>query len=75
MSIFIVGGAGFIGRCLIPKLVERGERVVCMDINTDLASARFEHLGDKVQMVREFLPDATSALNRRRGGVSAPGTT
>ncbi|MFT5174512.1 MAG: nucleoside-diphosphate-sugar epimerase, partial [Gammaproteobacteria bacterium] len=30
MTVFIVGGAGFIGRRLIPKLVDAGERVVCM---------------------------------------------
>ncbi|MFT5174552.1 MAG: nucleoside-diphosphate-sugar epimerase, partial [Gammaproteobacteria bacterium] len=29
-----------------------GERVVCMDINPGLATGWFEHLGDKVQMVR-----------------------
>ncbi|MFT5445130.1 MAG: nucleoside-diphosphate-sugar epimerase [Gammaproteobacteria bacterium] len=52
MSIFIVGGAGFIGRRLIPKLVDSGERVVCMDINPGLASGWFDELGDKVQMVR-----------------------
>lgn len=52
MSIFIVGGAGFIGRRLIPKLVERGERIVCMDLNPAAASTLFEGFGDKVQMVR-----------------------
>ena len=33
MTALVVGGTGFIGPRLIRKLVERGERVVCMDLN------------------------------------------
>src|ERR1700744_4599986 len=33
MSIFVIGGAGFIGIRLIPLLVSRGAQVTCMDIN------------------------------------------
>ena len=50
MSVFVVGGAGFIGRRLIPLLVKRGESVVCMDINPGQAS--FEAFGDAVSVVR-----------------------
>ena len=50
MSVFVIGGAGFIGRRLIPLLVQRGERVVCMDINP--AQPSFEPLGEQVTMVR-----------------------
>ena len=33
MTSVVIGGAGFIGRRLIPLLVERGEDVVFVDIN------------------------------------------
>ena len=33
MSVLVIGGTGFIGPRVIRKLVERGEEVVCMDIN------------------------------------------
>ena len=47
MPILVVGGAGFIGRRLIPILEKQGEQVVCMDINPDAAS-----FGERVKMVR-----------------------
>ena len=50
MSIFIIGGAGFIGRRLVPRLVERGEEIVCMDINP--GTAHFESFGTQVKVVR-----------------------
>ncbi len=48
MSTVIVGGAGFIGRRLIPLLLARGESVVCFDINVTGAST----FGDGVKLVR-----------------------
>ena len=50
MTSVVIGGTGFIGRRLIPRLVERGEDVVCMDINRDTAA--FEAEGDQVEVVR-----------------------
>ena len=50
MTSVVIGGTGFIGRRLIPRLVERGEDVVCMDINP--GAAAFEAEGDKVEVVR-----------------------
>jgi nucleoside-diphosphate-sugar epimerase len=50
MSIFVIGGAGFIGIRLIPLLVSRGEQVTCMDINPQ--SPALTALGDKVKIVR-----------------------
>ncbi len=47
MSIVVVGGAGFIGRRLIPILEKQGEQIVCMDINPGAAS-----FGAGVRMVR-----------------------
>lgn len=50
MTVMVVGGAGFIGRRLVPLLCERGEQVVCMDINPGQAS--FDCFGDRVTLVR-----------------------
>ncbi len=61
MTTFVVGGAGFIGRRLVPKLVERGERVVCMDINP--GQAAFEALGDQIQMVRGDVTQFDDVIN------------
>ena len=50
MSILVIGGTGFIGRRLIPLLVQRGEEIVCMDINP--ATANYENYGKQVRVVR-----------------------
>ncbi|HUJ99109.1 MAG TPA: NAD(P)-dependent oxidoreductase [Stellaceae bacterium] len=50
MTTFIAGGTGFIGRRLVPLLTQRGEEVVCMDINPQAAD--FRHLGNRVTVVR-----------------------
>ena len=52
MTILVIGGAGFIGRRMIPLLVARGETVVCADINLTAVAPIFEPLGDAVRMVR-----------------------
>ena len=50
MSTLVLGGTGFIGRRLVPLLVQRGEEITCMDINPSTAS--YGQLGDKVRVVR-----------------------
>ena len=50
MTTFIVGGTGFIGRRLVPLLAQRGEEIVCMDINPQTAD--FGRLGKQVKVVR-----------------------
>ena len=50
MSVFVVGGAGFIGIRLIPLLIARGEQVTCMDINPN--APVLTALGDKVKLLR-----------------------
>ncbi len=50
MSILVIGGTGFIGPRVIRHLAERGEKVVCMDINPGAAS--FAGLEDQVTVVR-----------------------
>ncbi len=50
MSVLVIGGTGFIGPRVVRKLVERGEEVVCLDINPWAAS--FDDLGDQVRVVR-----------------------
>ncbi len=52
MTILVVGGAGFIGRRMIPLLVARGEQIVCADINLAAVAPIFAPLGDAVRMVR-----------------------
>src|SRR5688572_23159902 len=50
MSILIIGGTGFIGRRLIPLLVNRGEKIVCMDINP--GTADYSEFGKQVRVIR-----------------------
>ena len=50
MSIFVIGGTGFIGIRVIPMLVARGETVVCMDINPNAPA--LAGLGEKVTVIR-----------------------
>src|ERR1700736_2864131 len=50
MTTMVLGGTGFIGRRLGPLFAQRGEEVVCMDINPSTAS--FGHLGKQVKVVR-----------------------
>lgn len=52
MSILVIGGAGFIGRRMIPLLAAAGQEVTCMDIDAAGARAAFADLGDKVKVVR-----------------------
>lgn len=52
MSILAIGGAGFIGRRLIPLLVAEKQTVTCMDIDVGGATAAFAQFGDKVKVVR-----------------------
>ena len=52
MSILVIGGAGFIGRRMIPVLAAAGHEVTCMDIDVAGASTAFAHVGDKVKVVR-----------------------
>ena len=52
MSILVVGGAGFIGRRMIPILARAGHEVTCMDIDVVGATAAFSGLADKVAVVR-----------------------
>ena len=52
MSILVIGGAGFIGRRMIPILVNAGQSITCMDIDVAGATAAFAQLGDKVKVVR-----------------------
>lgn len=52
MSILVVGGAGFIGRRMIPILAKAGQEITCMDIDADGAATAFAELGDAVKVVR-----------------------
>jgi nucleoside-diphosphate-sugar epimerase len=50
MSVFVIGGTGFIGTRVIRLLAARGEEIVCMDINPGAAS--FDDLGKQVRLIR-----------------------
>jgi nucleoside-diphosphate-sugar epimerase len=50
MTVFVIGGTGFIGYRVVRLLVARGETVTCMDSNPDAHS--FADLGRKVSSVR-----------------------
>ena len=52
MSILVIGGAGFIGRRMIPILAAAGHDVTCVDIDVAGATAAFARLGGKVKVVR-----------------------
>ena len=52
MSILVIGGAGFIGRRLIPNLVKTGNEITCMDVDIAAGTKAFFSLGDKVSVVR-----------------------
>ncbi len=50
MSVLVIGGTGFIGLRVIRLLAQRGEEIVCMDINP--GAARFDDLGKQVRVLR-----------------------
>jgi len=50
MTTLILGGTGFIGKRAVPRLVQRGEKVVVMDINP--GAADFSEFGDQVEVIR-----------------------
>ena len=52
MSILVIGGAGFIGRRMIPLLTAAGQQVTCMDIDVAGAKAAFAALGEQVTVMR-----------------------
>ena len=52
MSVLVLGGAGFIGRRLIPVLVKAGHDVTCMDVDIKGSLEAFSSLGDKIKLIR-----------------------
>src|ERR1700746_1311130 len=66
MTTLVLGGTGFIGRRLVPLLAQRGEEVVCMDINPGTAS--FGHLGKQVQVVRGDISQFDDVVSARVPG-------
>ena len=50
MTTLVLGGTGFIGKRAVPRLVQRGEKVVVMDINP--GAADFSEFGDQVDVMR-----------------------
>ena len=50
MTTLVLGGTGFIGKRAVPRLVQRDEKVVVMDINP--GAADFSEFGDQVEVMR-----------------------
>ena len=61
MSILIIGGTGFIGRRLVPLLAQRGEEIVCMDINPQTAD--FSGLGKQARVIRGDVSQFDDVMN------------
>src|SRR5512144_2044720 len=51
MSILVVGGTGFIGPRLIRRLIDRGQTVVCMDVNT-VPSSPYARMPSEATVIR-----------------------
>jgi nucleoside-diphosphate-sugar epimerase len=67
MSVFVIGGTGFIGHRLVRLLAAHGETVTCMDINPGAHS--FADLGTKVASVRGDVTqfdDVMAAMSKAR---------
>lgn len=67
MTVLVLGGTGFIGPRLIRRLVERGENVVCMDLNP--SAAPFTGWEQEVQVIRGDVTqfeDVTQAVMEAR---------
>ena len=58
MSVFIIGGTGFIGHRLVRLLVARGQTVTCMDINPGAHS--FADLGTRSPPCAGMLRSSTT---------------
>lgn len=56
MVILVTGGKGYIGAAVIKKLVERGHRVICLDLKT--SPGRLGDLAGKVVMIGGGIPGA-----------------
>lgn len=79
MKILVVGGAGLIGRTLIPRLAREGHEVTCFDINTnvpDLGAAFVRgdvtQFDDVVGAVATARPDRLINLSYHIGSDLAP---
>ena len=80
MTALVVGGTGFIGPRLIKKLVEQGEKVVCMDLNpaadmlsgweneVEIIRGDVTQFEDVMRAVIETKPDRMINLAYRLGG-------
>lgn len=58
MRVLVTGGAGFIGSCVVDRLLARGDEVTVLD---DLSRGRMDNLsdaGDRIRLVRADVVDA-----------------
>lgn len=52
MTVFVTGGAGFVGNNIIDKLIKQGKSVRAMVHNVEKAQQRLAKYGDKVEIVQ-----------------------
>ncbi|MDQ8728734.1 NAD-dependent epimerase/dehydratase family protein, partial [Bradyrhizobium sp. LHD-71] len=79
MKMLVVGGAGLIGRRLIPRLAKEGHEMTCFDINTHIAdvNAKFirgdvTQFDDVIEAVAKVRPDRLINLSYHIGSDLAP---
>jgi len=78
-TTLIIGGTGDIGSHTARKLVEAGERVVCLDLIPNPARSRLNELGDKVKILQgdiSRIEDIIDAINENKVEkiINLPGT-
>ena len=61
MTTLVLGGTGFIGKRAVPRLVQRGEKVIVMDINPGAAD-----LFVKTESGTKKGPDVARALDEEK---------
>ncbi|UCG95103.1 MAG: NAD-dependent epimerase/dehydratase family protein [archaeon] len=58
-KVLVTGGAGFIGSCMVGKLIERGDQVTVID---NLSSGRKENINPKAEFIQGDLKDKEFVL-------------
>ena len=68
MSYFVTGGTGFIGRCLVEKLLEREEKIYLLVQESSMA--RFDKLLDRLGVTNNEIEAVIGTLTEPNLGIS-----
>lgn len=63
----VTGGTGFIGSAIVSRLVQEGERVVCLDNNSRGATRKLGALAKELELVEADIRDAEAVTRAARG--------